>query len=285
MSEDKAKDITKVYSALSHPLRKKIVELLGEKQLAGFKDFKDTFKVSVGTLYYHLDMLDDLITQNKEKKYVLTDKGKSALRFLKSNEEQFKHEKAFEERKPSAFSSFVNEIVFGRWLFTSVASNPLRYLPEVLILVGLGAWIFAETNIEPLMLFYNNQPTWSSHLIIMAEFVASWIVIFGLCEVLSIIFFRRIGGEMSLLVSTALSLLPLLVLPSFIYLDNLLNLGFNINWLWVNVFLLIFQAWIICLLTAALGFSKGLKLEKTALISLTVMYFSISVFVLLVRGF
>lgn len=285
MSATKSKEIIKVYDALSHPLRKRIVEIIGEKKLAGFKDLKDMLNVSVGTLYYHLDVLEDLITQNEERKYVLTNKGKFALGLLSSSEEQLKATGiALKAKEPSIFSSFIREIAFGRRMFISVTSNPLRYIPEVLMIVGFGAWIFAETRIEPIMMFYNNQPTWPSSMIIIAEFVASWVIIFGLCEILSIIFFRRFGGEMNLLVGTAFSLVPMLILPAVLYANNLLNLGLRVNWLWINVFLLIFQAWILCLLTAAVGFSKGLRMEKAALISLTVMYFNVVFLVLFIRG-
>ncbi len=67
MSKAESEEITKVYSALGHPLRKKIVVILGEKQRAGFKDLKDALSVSVGTLYLHLEMLGDLIEQDGEK--------------------------------------------------------------------------------------------------------------------------------------------------------------------------------------------------------------------------
>ena len=49
MSQGEGEEITKVYSAIGHPARKKIVEILGEKQRAGFKDLKDALNVSVGT--------------------------------------------------------------------------------------------------------------------------------------------------------------------------------------------------------------------------------------------
>lgn len=285
MVDNKSEEITKIYGALSHPLRKRIVELIGQKSLAGFKDLKDTLEVSVGTIYYHLEMLEDLITQNEEKKYILTNKGKLALKFLSSSEEQLRIKTNLEKRKASVFSSFIQEIVFLRKLYSSLTSNPLRYIPEILIIMGFGAWIYAQTEIEPLLLFYNNQPTFSSSIGIMVEFIASWLIIFGLCEILSIVFFQRRGGETALLTSTALSLFPLLILPTWLYVNDVLNLGLVIDWIWVNVFLLFFQAWILCLLTAAVGFSKGLKLEKAALIGLIVMYFNICILFLLIRGF
>jgi len=49
MSQGEDEEATRVYSSIGHPVRKKIVELLVEKQRAGFKDIKNTLNVSVGT--------------------------------------------------------------------------------------------------------------------------------------------------------------------------------------------------------------------------------------------
>ena len=49
MSQGEGEEATKVYSSIGRPVRKKIVELLVEKQRAGFKDIKNTLNVSVGT--------------------------------------------------------------------------------------------------------------------------------------------------------------------------------------------------------------------------------------------
>lgn len=281
MSQDESEDITRVYSALGHPLRKKIVEIISERQRVGFKDFKDMLNVSVGTLYFHLEMLGNLVEQDAEKKYVLTEKGKLALKLLGSGEEQLQaSEVVFREEKRLNLSSIVKDVVFGRQLLVYATSNPRRFIPEALIILGLGAWIFAETKIEPVIMFYNNQPTWSSPLVIMLEFVVGWFSVFGLCELFSFIFYRRPGGEAGLLVGTIFSLTPLLILPAFLQVNNLLNLGLIIDWLWVNVSLLAFQAWTLCLLSATIGLAKGLKTERAALISMIVMYVNIGLLII-----
>lgn len=281
MSQINNDKTSKVYSALGHPIRKKIVEILGEKQHVGFKDLKDAVNVSVGTLYFHLEALDDLIAQDENRKYVLTDKGKLALKLLGSVDEQLEvSEGTIKKEKSSTASSLVKSIIFGRPLLERAISNPKRFIPEVAIILGFGAWLFAETKIEPVMMFYNNQPTWSSSLAVSIEFVAGWLIIFGLSEVLSYIFYKRLGAEASLFVGTVFSLVPLLIPLLVLEISNLLNLNLRINWLWVNVILLVFQAWVLCLLSASLSLAKGLRIERAALISLIVMYLNIGFLVI-----
>ncbi len=280
MSQIDSEKTSKVYSALGHPIRKNIVEIIGEKQRMGFKDLKDALNVSVGTLYFHLEALDDLIAQDDEKKYVLTDKGKLALKLLGSVDEQLGvSENAITKNKSPKALSLFKDLIFGRPLLQRVMSNPKRAIPEVMIILSFGAWLFAETKTEPVMMFYNNQPTWSSALAISLEFLFGWLLIFGFSELLSYLLYKRPGGEAGLFVGTVFSLVPALIPLSVVELSSLLNLGLRIDWIWVNGILLVFQAWVLCLLSAALSLAKGLKIERAALISLIVMYLNIGLLV------
>ncbi len=58
---------SKLHAALGHPLRKSIIEYLDDAGEAGFKDLKQRLGVTVGTLYYHLEILGDLVTQNSQR--------------------------------------------------------------------------------------------------------------------------------------------------------------------------------------------------------------------------
>ena len=104
MNQGEGEEITKVYSAIGHPARKKIVEILGEKQRLGFKDLKDALKVSVGTVYFHLEILGDLIAQDNDRKYFLTEKGRRALKLIGSGEKHMEaSESMLKKREPSGW--------------------------------------------------------------------------------------------------------------------------------------------------------------------------------------
>lgn len=77
----------KLLEQLSHPLRQKILILIEKEGNFGlnYKKLKQNCKVATGTLYHHLRVLKGglgLITQNSEKKYVLTQAGIEALDFI-----------------------------------------------------------------------------------------------------------------------------------------------------------------------------------------------------------
>lgn len=52
-------DLSRYYTLLRDPTRRKIIEVLGSQEKIGFKELRQTLGLGVGTVYYHLDMLSD----------------------------------------------------------------------------------------------------------------------------------------------------------------------------------------------------------------------------------
>jgi DNA-binding transcriptional ArsR family regulator len=76
-------DLSQYYTLLRDPTRRKIIEILGSQEKIGFKELREALGLGVGTVYYHLDMLSDFITQDKSRKYSLNDRGQLLHRALK----------------------------------------------------------------------------------------------------------------------------------------------------------------------------------------------------------
>jgi len=271
------KDIAWIYSVLGHPVRRRMVEMLGEGGHVGFSDFKSALNASVGTLYYHLDMLGDLITQNEKRKYVLTDQGRLALKLLGSSEAQLLSTMA-EKREPS-IGNYLRKILLPGWLFSAVSASPLKFIPEMLITVAFGAWLSVQTNLQLIMLFYNQAV--ATQMTFILSFIFSWLAIFGLVDIVTTLAFKRMGGDLSLLVGTALSQLPLLIFPGIVWVYRMFNWVFPVGW-GAQILLFLLQGWTLGFLSTAVSFSKGLRVDKAALVSLTIMYVNIAYLVLFV---
>ena len=69
-------DISRYHTLLRDPTRRKIVEILGDQGKIGFKELRQALGLGVGTVYYHLDMLSEFLTQDKGRKYMLNDHGR-----------------------------------------------------------------------------------------------------------------------------------------------------------------------------------------------------------------
>lgn len=68
-----------IHSALKNPVRRRILELLYEHGALSPSDLRRILKISVGTLYYHLDTLGPLVNQTSERKYMLSELGRKVI--------------------------------------------------------------------------------------------------------------------------------------------------------------------------------------------------------------
>lgn len=274
MPDQSIEHMSRLYDALANPVRRRIIQILRERGRAGFKELHDSLKISVGALYHHLDTLEGVILQDKEKKYLLSDQARSAIDTLTVSEEKIISGNT--PRIGETRSGFLSkEILFGRSIFQYLNEEPLRTLPLALVIVFFGGWVSAQTNLEPLLLFYVNAASGPGRAWFMLLFPLGWLATFAVAELLSVLVFHRKGGELSLLNGTAFAMLPLLIVPGLSAV-NFFSPARSVAYM-VILLPIILQAWVVCLLSSAISVSKGLRLERTALVSLVIMYLNIIV--------
>ena len=80
-------EVSRFFTMLGHPLRRKIIQYLGDRDCGGFTDLKVYLNVSTATLYYQLDFLRDIIEQDEKRKYHLNEKGRFAYNLLQRSGE------------------------------------------------------------------------------------------------------------------------------------------------------------------------------------------------------
>jgi len=76
------KNISKILSILSHPLRREILLNLSEKGEASFTELLNLLKIDTGKLSFHLRSLEVFIEQTPMGKYKLSRAGESAVRVI-----------------------------------------------------------------------------------------------------------------------------------------------------------------------------------------------------------
>jgi hypothetical protein len=270
-------DLSRYYTLLRDPARRKIIEILGVRGKIGFKELRATLGLGVGTVYYHLDMLSDFMTQDKQRKYRLNDRGQALYRILKDGNvpatleisETFSHRLA-------------------KWLFLSPifakTAKPLRLLPVSIAILLIGAFGSAYANLDPALFFYFPYSTYS-FLGTAALYFFSWISLFLFVELVTSVLYRRVGNDIQLFTSVGIAALPLAVYP-YIYFavpivfSNLSLANFEMI---MQYILIIFQIFSLLLVSAAFSFGKGIRLDKSIVISLTAMYMNIAILFMLGR--
>ena len=245
--------------------------MLGEQERVGFKEFRDGLKVGVGTLYYHLDILSDFIIQDKNRKYMLNERGRLLYQALK------------EGTMPPALK--LDRIYQGgvlRWLFLSPIfsrmNSSAKYLPLSALILVLGAVGAGLARLDPLLLFY--IPTTRNFELIAASFLFYWMGAFFLVDLLAYLLYRRMGDDVHLFVCMGVAALPLATYP---YMHMILSLTVppTVVTHVLRSVLLVLQIWSLILLTSAFSYSKGLRLERAIILGLSLLYANIALLIML----
>lgn len=264
-------DISRYYTLLRDPARRKIIEILGTQEKIGFKELREALGLGVGTVYYHLDMLSDFITQDKQRKYRLNDRGQILYRLLKDGS------------IPTTldinvtFSHKIGKFLFLSPLFAKT-TKPFTLIPSIAILV-LGAIGAAQAKLEPALFFYPSPYSTYSQLGIVFMYIFSWLGLFLFVEIFTALIYRRVGNELQLFVCINLAGFPLAAFP-YIYLavstmlPTLGSVELNAIMQYAQIIL---QIWSLLLVTTATCFGKGIRLDKAFVVSLAAMYLNIAV--------
>ena len=112
-------DLQKLYAAMSHPVRRKILWILRRKGKASFSDLMNELDIpETGKLSYHLTQMQPLVNQDHEKRYYLSRLGNLAITI---------EQKALEELEIQGPSS--------------IAPKPLYWM--IIGMCGVLGWLIA----------------------------------------------------------------------------------------------------------------------------------------------
>jgi DNA-binding transcriptional ArsR family regulator len=86
MGEFEEETYSTVFTALKHPVRRKILRTLSESPRS-FTDLQNSFNVNGAVLTYHLEAMKELVSKTDDGKYGLTDMGVGAIELMERVEE------------------------------------------------------------------------------------------------------------------------------------------------------------------------------------------------------
>lgn len=259
-------DLSRYYTLLRDPARRKIIEVLGEQGKIGFKELRETLGLGVGTVYYHLDMLSDFLIQDKQRKYKLNDRGRLLYKSLKGGSlpPTLEIREAFSHR-------------LGRWLFLSPiftrTTQPVRLLPVSIFVLVFGAVGSALANLDPMLFFYFPFTAYEPETVAVL-FLFNWIGLFLFSDLFVYLLYRRVGGDLQLFTCLGIASFPLAIFP-YIYMLVPYDVARYLQ--------LPLQIWSLLLLSSAFCFGKGLRLDKSIVVSLSVIYLNVMILMILGR--
>jgi len=194
-------------------------------------------------------MLSDFIVQDKSRKYSLNNRGQLLYRSMKEG-----------VLPPTLETATTLSSKMGRWIFLTPVFlktvNPEKILPLSIAIIVFGGIGCAITSLEPFLFFYFPFSTYEFEKL-AAFYLVEWISLFLFSDLLAYLIYRRVGGELQFFTCLGVASLPLAVFPYLL------------------------QIWTLLLLSAALSFGKGLRLDKSLVISLTAIYLNVVILVLI----
>lgn len=130
----------------------------------------------------------------------------------------------------------------------------------------IGALGSAYSKLDSALFFYFPYSTYSFTSLITL-YIFNWTGLFLFAEFFTYLIYRQVGNGLQLFIHLDLATFPVAIFP-YIYLF--------ISDVTSQYILLILQIWTLLLVSTALCFGKGIRLDKAIVVSLTTMYLNIA---------
>lgn len=261
----------------NHPVRMRIIELLAEKPMT-WKELSTEVGVRTGSLYHHLDTLEKIVTRDSERRYTLTRLGEEV--FAQLNDEKKTPaqsmqgiEKAMKRR---TLGGSVREVFVPRSLIVPLTSTRSRGIASLVGISALALGLLLLSGDE--LVLFSFSPS-SSTLFSVATYAVSLAALAAVAYVALAVAFKAHGDVLTLLTSTALSFIPLCLFGAALHLVEAgsppapaFPLSIFADSAAVTVMFAFFQAWGAGVVGAGMSVASGLRVEKTLVVSLVVLY-------------
>ena len=247
-----------IYKILGSEVRRRILVYIGDRGSVRFTEMRRDLKLSVGSLYYHLDLLKGLVTQKSDKSYTLTSGGLEVYRRIKEG-----------GRGGWGVSGGVVRVLLVIPLFEVLNQSVARSLvaiavsSAVLIMTSLisGLGMFGVYPVEN-----SGQPP---TLTVLSSLFGLWILLDTACSTI----YGRFGVNHVQFFSQV----------SIIYLLYylILSTAAALRMTFPNYLFLAIQAWLALIMGAAVAVSKGVRLERGFMVTLLALYLNTAILMLM----
>ena len=262
-------DARRLAKVIDHPVRAKIISLLGERGQLGWKELSTELGVKTGALYHHLDTLEGLVERDASKKYSLTKSGKIVYsRTSESHTIESVQKAASEIKKEGTGRRVLASVFVPRSLIgTLVSSREVAVLILVATVGGLTL-LSAATGVSPVLYYLRLD---SGVLQTVGGFLASLAGAVMLCYASARLAFGTAVDIISLAASSALSFIPVFAAAALAQAPSI-SAALAASSTGFTLVLVFFQTWSATILGAGLSVASGVRIERALLVSLVALY-------------
>ncbi len=275
------------YISLGHDIRRKILKIIGDNGFSSFSAFKKQIQSSTGTIYHHLDVMKELIIQDKKKKYYLTHLGEHAYQILNNNIESIeivskKDEKTEFNKEDSLYHYLLFKKLFE--YFSTETKKSIIISFGILLTIGILSGI---NNLQIFLFFIRQvqigEPLPYYFIIDLFTIFISYFILICTTEILSYFIFNNHNNWEKFLNILSIPYLPILI---YLVLYTIFNLIFpTLDPLIFDIILLLFQVWSMILLAKAISTVKIVKFERGLLLAILIDYGTFMIMLILNNPF
>ncbi|MFW9924210.1 MAG: hypothetical protein ACFFDW_13075, partial [Candidatus Thorarchaeota archaeon] len=256
-------------------VRREIIQFINEKEKVGFNDLQEKFKLKVGSLYHQLNSMKELLLQDENKKYSLSNLGKVAYDLMILNKDHIAASNVKIAIPSDGKTSFGRKILQGitfiflpKRIFQYLSSEPIRTFFEGLIVIGLMLYFSIDSQTILAGFYPLKVDYWYFSLI---SILGLWIFLALILESLFTLFYKRKFQPIKLVVSIPFTLIPCMLALFFIWLQTKIETIFL--FLDGQILIIIAQIWSLALVTTAVNQAKELTMNRSSFIVLFTFYF------------
>lgn len=260
-----------VEEVASKPNRAAIILAIGERGELSFKDLKAKMNLGVGTLYYHLDGLKGLVTQNSSKQYMLTDDGRAVYASMKGMGAVGRPEPRTKFPSPRA-------VLGEAFLFDShVERLAIDSMSNLSITIGVlvtAAALAGVTRLYDAIFFVQGRSLTASAAFFTVP--VSWVLLFGMTYLLVVVAWKSAPSIPGLFGGCSLALVPVvfaMVLEALrkTFAPNLDFLGMLFVFPYYPLFQAVLVIWAAYIFTVSVRSASDLNLEKALVVTLLIV--------------
>ena len=271
-------DSAKIMRIVNHPVRMRIIELLAAKPMS-WKELSNELGVRTGSLYHHLDTLEKIVDRDAERRYTLTRLGREI--FAELNDEKKTPAQSIQGiekvMKRRTLGGLVREVFVPRSLIEPLTETRARGVATLAAVSAVVVAMLLASGNE--LILFSFSPS-SNIVMSVATFAGSLVALTVVAYVAMAVAFKERGDVVTLLASAGLSFLPVCVFGAGLHLvyataspaSASFPLSIFASSAGVTVVLAFFQAWGAGVVGAGMSVASGLRVEKTLVVSLVILY-------------
>ena len=146
-------NVTRILSALSHPLRRQILQYISDKEECSFTDLLNALNVDTGKLSFHIRNLEAFLEQTPTNKYRLSKVGENAIVLIKDLQ-AWSVEAELAQKGTSLPLARFKERALAFLIDFAIAFAVFMAVPSVASSITSGIWGFLNFNIILFLLLF-----------------------------------------------------------------------------------------------------------------------------------